>query len=153
ARHVEAAKRQEVTEAAIRAFEGKVGGALDALNTASQEMRRASDEIAGTAEQSDRQVQTVVSAAAEASKNVNIGATSTEQVHTPSTEISGQVSKAATIANRAVEEARQTDGTIQGLVGATSRIGEVVELITSIASQTNLLALNATIEAARAGEA
>jgi methyl-accepting chemotaxis protein len=36
---------------------------------------------------------------------------------------------------------------------AASRIGDVVELINSIASQTNLLALNATIEAARAGDA
>ena len=32
-------------------------------------------------------------------------------------------------------------------------IGDVIELINSIASQTNLLALNATIEAARAGDA
>src|SRR5579862_1763414 len=152
-RHADAAKRQAAIEAAIRVFEGQIGGALDALNQASGEMRTASDEIAGTAEQSDRQVQTVVGAAEEASKNVQVVAASTEELGSASTEISGQVTRAATIANRAVDEAKQTDGTIQGLVGATSRIGEVVELITSIASQTNLLALNATIEAARAGEA
>jgi len=34
-----------------------------------------------------------------------------------------------------------------------SRIGDVVNLISTIAAQTNLLALNATIEAARAGAA
>jgi methyl-accepting chemotaxis protein len=152
-RHAEAAKRQQAIEAAIRVFEGQIGGALEALNQASGQMRAASEEIAGTAEQSDRRVQTVVGAAEEASKNVQSVAASTEQLGSASTEISGQVTRAAQIANRAVDEARQTDGTIQGLVGATSRIGEVVELITSIASQTNLLALNATIEAARAGEA
>ncbi len=153
ARHAEAARRQEAIEAAIRRFESEIGGVLEALGTASGQMRNASEEIAGTAEQSDRRVQTVVGAASEASKNVNTVAAATEELSTSSTEISGQVTRAASIANRAVEEARQTDGTIQGLVGATSRIGEVVELITSIASQTNLLALNATIEAARAGEA
>src|ERR1035437_24650 len=39
------------------------------------------------------------------------------------------------------------------IADAASRIGDVVELINTIAGQTNLLALNATIEAARAGEA
>jgi methyl-accepting chemotaxis protein len=42
---------------------------------------------------------------------------------------------------------------VRGLIEAGSRIGDVVQLTTDIASQTKLLALNATIEAARAGEA
>ncbi len=42
---------------------------------------------------------------------------------------------------------------VSELSKAAARIGDVVELINTIAGQTNLLALNATIEAARAGEA
>ena len=54
---------------------------------------------------------------------------------------------------RPPQEARATDANVTELAEAASRIGEVVQLISSIAGQTNLLALNATIEAARAGEA
>ena len=59
----------------------------------------------------------------------------------------------ARIAQQAVEQVDRTDTTVTGLVQAAEKIGEVVNLISDIASQTNLLALNATIEAARAGEA
>ena len=41
----------------------------------------------------------------------------------------------------------------RGSTRTAQRIGEVVQLIETIAGQTNLLALNATIEAARAGDA
>src|ERR1700704_3174304 len=68
-------------------------------------------------------------------------------------DISRQAAHAAGIASRAVNQARETDGTVQGLAVTANRIGEVVGLINTIAAQTNLLALNATIEAARAGEA
>src|SRR5207302_10688516 len=67
--------------------------------------------------------------------------------------ISQQAAHAAGIASRAVSQASETDGTVQGLAKSAGRIGEVVGLINTIAAQTNLLALNATIEAARAGEA
>jgi methyl-accepting chemotaxis protein len=63
------------------------------------------------------------------------------------------VAHAEQVAAQAVEQTRNTDRTMQSLVEMAQRIGEVVQLISDIASQTNLLALNATIEAARAGEA
>ena len=44
---------------------------------------------------------------------------------------------------------RQTNDRVGELSKAASRIGDVVELINTIAGQTNLLALNATIEAGR----
>jgi methyl-accepting chemotaxis protein len=57
------------------------------------------------------------------------------------------------MATEAVSQARNTMAQVSELSRASSRIGDVVELINTIAGQTNLLALNATIEAARAGDA
>jgi methyl-accepting chemotaxis protein len=42
---------------------------------------------------------------------------------------------------------------VRSLAAAAGKIGEVVQLVNSIAARTNLLALNATIEASRAREA
>ncbi|MBU3113720.1 methyl-accepting chemotaxis protein [Clostridium lacusfryxellense] len=49
-------------------------------------------------------------------------------------------------------ESRTNTESINELARKFSKVNEVVQLITNIASQTNLLALNAAIEAARAGE-
>lgn len=49
-------------------------------------------------------------------------------------------------------ENRNITESINELARKFSKVNEVVQLITNIASQTNLLALNAAIEAARAGE-
>ena len=68
-------------------------------------------------------------------------------------EIGRQVADSNRIANEAVEQAQRTDAQIAELSLAANRIGDVTQLITTIAAQTNLLALNATIEAARAGDA
>ena len=66
---------------------------------------------------------------------------------------SSNAAAASEQASAAVQEAERTGGTVRGLAEAVGRIGDVVDLIKSVAAQTNLLALNATIEAARAGDA
>lgn len=60
-----------------------------------------------------------------------------------------QSSKAA---REALQIARDSENSINGLLGMTSAIGSVTELIRVVAHRTQLVALNATIEAGRAGE-
>jgi methyl-accepting chemotaxis protein len=68
-------------------------------------------------------------------------------------EISRQAAHSAVLAREATTAAEQADGTVKALAQSADQIGEIVELIGSIARRTNLLALNASIEAARGGEA
>jgi methyl-accepting chemotaxis protein len=147
-----ASARQGAVEQHIAAFETQVRDALEALAAASVQMRGTSDGMSGTAEQTNDQVAAVVAASTEASSNVQTVAAASEELSASISEISRQVSNAASIAGRAVDEARQTDVTVQGLAEVVSGIRDVVKLISDIAGQTNLLALNATIEAARAGD-
>ena len=87
------------------------------------------------------------------SGNVQTVASASEELSASIEEIGRQVLRSQEVARRAADEAARTDVTVQDLIGGSQKIGEVVQLISSIAAQTNLLALNATIEAARAGEA
>jgi methyl-accepting chemotaxis protein len=95
----------------------------------------------------------VAAASEQASANVQSVASATEEMSSSVNEISRQVQESSTIATVAVDQARQTNDRVGNLAQAAGRIGDVVELINTIAGQTNLLALNATIEAARAGDA
>ena len=152
-RHARNTDRQQAVEQHIGAFENQVREALDALSSASDQMRQTSESMSQISERTNSQVRTAARASSEASSNVQSVAAASEELSASIGDISRQVTHAASIAARAVEQARQTDNTVQGLSETASKIGDVVKLINDIAGQTNLLALNATIEAARAGEA
>ncbi|HXQ06087.1 MAG TPA: methyl-accepting chemotaxis protein [Bradyrhizobium sp.] len=152
-RNAGAATRQQAIEAYVSEFESTVRQTLDQLNDASGQMRNTSAGLSTVSRQTNARVQTAEKASGEASLSVESVASASEELNASINDISQQAAHAAGIASRAVNQARETDGTVQGLAKTASRIGEVVGLINTIASQTNLLALNATIEAARAGEA
>jgi methyl-accepting chemotaxis protein len=134
-------------------FEGAVGEIIATVSSASAQLETSAGVLTSTATRSETLATKVASASEEASSNVQSVASATEELSSSVHEISRQVQESARIANEAVEQARQTNDRVGELSKAAGRIGDVVELINTIAGQTNLLALNATIEAARAGEA
>jgi len=136
-----------------REFESMIGEIVETVSSASTQLESSAGTLTATAERS-RELTTVVAAASEeASTNVQSVASATEEMASSVNEISRQVQESARMANEAVDQARKTNDRVGELSKAAARIGDVVELINTIAGQTNLLALNATIEAARAGEA
>ncbi|UYO39355.1 cache domain-containing protein [Rhodopseudomonas palustris] len=148
----EAERRAHANQVA-EAFERAIGEIVETVSAASDELEASATTLTRTAEQSQELATAVAAASEEASTNVQSVASATEEMSSSVNEISRQVQESARIAHEAVDQARQTNGRVEELAKAASRIGDVVELISTIAGQTNLLALNATIEAARAGEA
>jgi len=147
------AERREAMHRMADAFEGAVGEVVQSVVAASSQLQGAAQTMSAAAEEVSAQSGSVAAASEEASTNVETVASAAEELSSSIGEIKRQVDESARVANRASTEAEATVGKIRTLAAAASRIGQVVDLINTIAGQTNLLALNATIEAARAGEA
>jgi methyl-accepting chemotaxis protein len=147
------ARRQADMQKMADDFEGAVGKIVETVSTASSRLESSATTLSSTAEHAQVLTTAVATASEQASTNVRTVASATEEMALSINEISRQVKESARIAIEAVDQARKTNGRVSELSKAASRIGDVIELINSIAGQTNLLALNATIEAARAGDA
>jgi methyl-accepting chemotaxis protein len=135
-----------------RNFEALIAEIVNTVSSAATGLEDSAGTLTATATRSQDLTIAVASASEEASSNVQSVASATEELSTSVNEISRQVQTSARIAGEAVDQVRRTTGRVAELSQAAARIGDVVELINSIAGQTNLLALNATIEAARAGD-
>ncbi len=110
-------------------------------------------EITTAIQRTSKDAQSAENSSFQTATNVQAVASAAEELVASVQEISRRVNEASQISNRAVQQSTRANDVVTGLSTATDRIGQVVELINTIASQTNLLALNATIEAARAGDA
>jgi len=136
-----------------REFESMIGEVVETVSAASTQLEASAGTLSATAERAQQLTTAVAAASEEASTNVQSVASATEEMASSVNEISRQVQESARMAGEAVDQAHKTNDRVSELSKAAARIGDVVELINTIAGQTNLLALNATIEAARAGEA
>jgi len=148
----ESERRQAMHDLADN-FETAVMALVKGVSSQASEMQATAQAMTTGAQQTSVQAATVAAGAQQATANVQTVASAAEQLSSSIAEISRQVTSAAAVSSSAAEDTERANSIIAGLARTAGRIGEVVSLITDIASQTNLLALNATIEASRAGDA
>ncbi len=135
------------------AVEKAVQEAVSSVHSESAQLQTNAKTMEANAERSIQLSESISAAAEQTSVNSQTVASATEELSASIDEISKQVSHASTISIEAETKTEESIITATSLAEASTKIGNVVNLINDIASQTNLLALNATIEAARAGDA
>ncbi len=145
-------KRQAMLDLAGR-FEANIGSIVESVASAATELRSTAQSMAATSEETTQQATTVAAASEQATQNVQTVASATEELSASIQEIGQQITYSTQMIGAAATQTNETNRQVQSLASAAQAIGDVVKIISDIASQTNLLALNATIEAARAGDA
>ncbi|MGI6114230.1 MAG: methyl-accepting chemotaxis protein, partial [Mahellales bacterium] len=143
-----------------------VSNNAEQLTASAEQSSKASEQIAATIQQMahgavDQSEQSAVTA--EAAKKILTSSQKIADNSLTATETSNLANETASAGNEKIKSVIDQINILKEQMDATAKvtnklnerskeIGEIVEVITNIASQTNLLALNAAIEAARAGE-
>ncbi|MDD4588312.1 MAG: methyl-accepting chemotaxis protein [Heliobacteriaceae bacterium] len=144
----------------------QVAVSTEQLSSSAEETSHATNQIAATIQEVAEGAETQVKGTEQSAQAISEMAAGIERIVNTSTTVSQSAVEATNQAKQgeeaiyravnqieAIGESVNNSATVINLLGERSQeIGQIVEVITGIASQTNLLALNAAIEAARAGE-
>ena len=137
----------------LTGFQDDMLAATGVLEAAADELRGESSMLGRAATHASAQSVMAAVASEDTAAKVKVAAEAGEELSQTMMDVGANATRSSNLAGAAVDQAMKTKETIDELAAVVKEIGQVTELIASIASQTNLLALNATIEAARAGDA
>lgn len=138
---------------------GEVSTATEEATASVEQISAAVEQIATGTQRQATQIMETLQTMQELSAGVQQIAANSQATFSGSREAAEFARNGASQVERSVEKMRMisdavnnSSDAVQKLYQRSEQIGDIVNVITSIADQTNLLALNAAIEAARAGE-
>ena len=146
-------RRQHEAEELIDMFGSSVAGVFHSLSEATQGMAETARLMKGVVDETNSQIDGAAREVGETGANSQAVAAASQELTAAICEISRLVNASSQVAEAGSTQATEVVNKVTQLRDASAKIGEIVGIISNIATQTNLLALNATIEAARAGDA
>lgn len=111
-----------------------------------------SEELAALSQQTNAQVEQLVSSTTLLSQRIVQSASTSEETQNLAKKGNENITDLETKMASIKDSAMQMSTVVEKLIHSSEQIQQVVNIVQNIAEQTNLLALNSAIEAARAGE-
>ena len=146
-------QRQSIMQQLVARFRALINEIVSSVDSQAASMSGTAKTLNEVASRAGEAANWASAAASDSTSNIHAVSAAAEQLTASIAEISQQIEGTSARVNRATEIAGETDAAVSGLAGFVAKVGDVVEMIRTIAHHTNMLALNATIEAARAGDA
>jgi aerotaxis receptor len=118
---------------------------LQSMVRVSEEIALGNRDLAARTESQAASLEQTAASMEQITATVRASADATRQAHRVAEALNQVAQRSGTVVH-------SVSDTMGAIAGSSARIGEIIQLIDSIAFQTNILALNAAVEAARAGE-